>query len=372
MAAHVSSEVGESSDDESFLFRCEDGLFEATDDADAETKEHSLRLQRRQRCAKLVDAAARAGGSRGCSVLELKSQYNNLRWIPIPGNQQGVAWECSLRLCRILEKRGTRYRRVVELGCGLGLPGMTAARLGAERVVVTDSSMAALAPAAAAISLNGLNGTVSALPLHWGTSHEDEVHAVLDCFAPPAAFPTRALHHAGESGSGQDGEGGSRGGGGHTGTRVEERGGGGDDGDVGVAVDLVLCSDLIYGDEVPSRLLVETLLQICGPSTLVLSLHERRIHGDQGASFFKALHDSGAFLVRKDLPLPEAAFFTSALSTPRALSAPPEEDETHDTGVAAVGCPNARISSMENNDKTKEAHEGIEDDFFCLCEIRRK
>ena len=99
------------SDDEDFLFRCEDGLFEAGDD---ETDATSLRRQRRQLCHKMVEESALVGAAHGCSEFVLRNG-SSLRWNPIPGNQQGVAWECSLRLCRVLDERGRRYRRVLEL-----------------------------------------------------------------------------------------------------------------------------------------------------------------------------------------------------------------------------------------------------------------
>ena len=52
------------------------------------------------------------------------------------------------------------------------------------------------------------------------------------------------------------------------------------------------------------------------PSCLILSLHERRFHGDHGASFFKALHDCGQFTFEKDLPFSAeaAASFTDGTS----------------------------------------------------------
>jgi hypothetical protein len=62
----------------------------------------------------MVEESALVGAAHGCSEFVLRNG-SSLRWNPIPGNQQGVAWECSLRLCRVLEERGRRYRRVLEL-----------------------------------------------------------------------------------------------------------------------------------------------------------------------------------------------------------------------------------------------------------------
>ena len=60
-------------------------------------------------------------------------------------------------------------RRVIELGCGLGAPGLAAARAGGD-VVVTDSEDDALALAAANAAANGV--VVAVRRLRWGA---DEV-----------------------------------------------------------------------------------------------------------------------------------------------------------------------------------------------------
>lgn len=52
-------------------------------------------------------------------------------------------WPSGLALARELDGRPLRGRRVVELGCGLGLPSLVAARAGA-RVLATDWSPEAL------------------------------------------------------------------------------------------------------------------------------------------------------------------------------------------------------------------------------------
>ncbi|CAM9535063.1 unnamed protein product, partial [Ectocarpus sp. 4 AP-2014] len=47
--------------------------------------------------------------------------------------QQGRAWDCSLVLAKYLDQRPeeVRGKRVLELGCGVGLPGVAAAVVGA-------------------------------------------------------------------------------------------------------------------------------------------------------------------------------------------------------------------------------------------------
>jgi predicted nicotinamide N-methyase len=53
-------------------------------------------------------------------------------------------WPSGVTLARALAGRALRGRRVLELGCGLGLPGLVAAAAGA-RVVATDWSQDAIA-----------------------------------------------------------------------------------------------------------------------------------------------------------------------------------------------------------------------------------
>ncbi len=63
-------------------------------------------------------------------------------------------WPSGLALARALDARSLRGRRVLELGCGLGLPGITAARRGA-RVLATDWSPEAVSFAALNAKRNG-------------------------------------------------------------------------------------------------------------------------------------------------------------------------------------------------------------------------
>jgi predicted nicotinamide N-methyase len=53
--------------------------------------------------------------------------------------------------------------------------------------------------------------------------------------------------------------------------------------------DVILCSDLVYGEREISRKLVQTIAQLSHPDTLVISAHEARFAGDRGASFFELL-----------------------------------------------------------------------------------
>ena len=67
-----------------------------------------------------------------------------------------------------------RGQVVIELGAGVGLPGLLAARLGAKRVSITDRAdgVAALANVAEAVRANELSSTCDVFPLTWGHFEE--------------------------------------------------------------------------------------------------------------------------------------------------------------------------------------------------------
>ena len=69
-----------------------------------------------------------------------------------------VPWPSGLALARWVASEPPKGRRVLELGCGLALPAIAAARAGAERVVATDVNTDAIVFAAHNLHLNGVTG----------------------------------------------------------------------------------------------------------------------------------------------------------------------------------------------------------------------
>ena len=69
-------------------------------------------------------------------------------------------WPSALALAQEVARQDVEERRVLELGCGLGLPSIVAARGGA-MVLATDGCTDAIAYAAHAMWLNGVRGEVA-------------------------------------------------------------------------------------------------------------------------------------------------------------------------------------------------------------------
>jgi predicted nicotinamide N-methyase len=85
-----------------------------------------------------------------------------------------VLWPSGLELARAVSRGpGLEGRRVLELGCGLGLPSVAAAARGAT-VLATDANTDAVVFAAHNLALNGLTGDVAV------ASFSDAVSALAD------------------------------------------------------------------------------------------------------------------------------------------------------------------------------------------------
>ena len=57
--------------------------------------------------------------------------------------------------------------------------------------------------------------------------------------------------------------------------------------------DIILCSDLVYGDSKSAGLLVHVLQTLGHADTVIVSAHECRYAGDQGEAFFSFLQQTG-------------------------------------------------------------------------------
>lgn len=77
-----------------------------------------------------------------------------VEWAPV-APYWSVLWRSGVALARELDGEGLRGKRVVELGCGLAVPSISAARAGAS-VLATDESLEAVALAARNARLNGV------------------------------------------------------------------------------------------------------------------------------------------------------------------------------------------------------------------------
>jgi predicted nicotinamide N-methyase len=73
-----------------------------------------------------------------------------------------VPWPSGLALARWVAREPPRGDRVLELGCGLGLPAVVAARGGAAYVMATDVNTDAVVFAAHNLHLNGVTGDTAA------------------------------------------------------------------------------------------------------------------------------------------------------------------------------------------------------------------
>ncbi|EEY68254.1 uncharacterized protein PITG_04675 [Phytophthora infestans T30-4] len=156
--------------------------------------------------------------------------------------QQAKVWDCALVLAKFLANDAFFphsffvNKRVIELGCGIGVPGMAAAALGAKDVVLTDMPIAVSwiqANIERNQTLGCISGNIRAQELMWGEDDDLESHRF----------------------------------------------------------DVILCSDLVYGHRDISQKLVQTIVNLSHPDTLIVSAHEARFAGDRGESFFVLLSE---------------------------------------------------------------------------------
>ncbi|RLN98899.1 hypothetical protein BBJ28_00018969 [Nothophytophthora sp. Chile5] len=234
-----------SSDDENDLFgRLEsDDLFEESS-AQQEKRIEAQRFveQYAQREWGLAARQRRVQGADSDTVTESSIELSPGKSVVFQEKQgqQAKVWDCALVLAKFLTNDAYfphgffENKRVVELGCGIGVPGLAAAVLGAEEVLLTDMPMA-IPWIQANIDRNQTAGqianTVCADALMWGEQeHRDQR-----------------------------------------------------------AFDVILCSDLVYGEPEISHKLAQTIASLSHADTLVVSAHEARFAGDRGQSFFASL-----------------------------------------------------------------------------------
>lgn len=81
-------------------------------------------------------------------------------------------WPSSLSLSRYLcaHPDTVANKNVLELGCGAAVAGLTASKLGAAHVILTDGNEAVITRAQASLQKNGCSQNTSACVLLWGTS----------------------------------------------------------------------------------------------------------------------------------------------------------------------------------------------------------
>jgi predicted nicotinamide N-methyase len=91
-----------------------------------------------------------------------------VEWAPI-APYWSVLWRSGVALARDLDDAALRGLRVVELGCGLGVPSIAAARGGAV-VLATDASAEALSLVARNARLNEVD--LDTARVDWGEPHE--------------------------------------------------------------------------------------------------------------------------------------------------------------------------------------------------------
>lgn len=119
---------------------------------------------------------------------------------------------------------------------------------------------------------------------------------------------------------------------------------------------MVLCADLIYGDEETASALVETLCAVVAPGSgvTIISLHERRLYGDGGGSFLAMLEERGFDLAERALP-----------------PLPPPPQARADDGGAVVAEGQEAGGGGGRRQSPSGAEGADESEFFGLYEITR-
>ncbi|KAK8640039.1 hypothetical protein V6N13_138404 [Hibiscus sabdariffa] len=112
---------------------------------------------------------AAPGAAHKLFVHELDDVYDSVTGRPLTGSW---VWDSALLLSHWMSAHlNVEGKTVIELGAGAGLPGLTAALLGANRVLLTDVQQ--LLPGLSSnVEANGFMGKVGVRELVWGSSDE--------------------------------------------------------------------------------------------------------------------------------------------------------------------------------------------------------
>jgi predicted nicotinamide N-methyase len=167
-----------------------------------------VHLERQRNPAVRVDATTIAGFPAALTAVGLPSADVRLYVVPdleglvdrgalLRGESEPPYWAYLWTGARVVAEYVARWvdvrgRRVLDLGCGLGLTGIVAARRGA-RVTLVDAAPPAVAFAAASLRANGLAG--DALCADWRTLADDarfDVVLAAEVAYEPATFPDLA------------------------------------------------------------------------------------------------------------------------------------------------------------------------------------
>ncbi len=93
---------------------------------------------------------------------------HQVEWAPL-APYWSILWRSGVALAKVLDREDLRGKRVVELGCGLGVPSITAARGGAE-VIATDGDIDALSLVERNAEANGVELETAAVD--WADPNE--------------------------------------------------------------------------------------------------------------------------------------------------------------------------------------------------------
>lgn len=91
-------------------------------------------------------------------------------------------WDAGRVLSTVLSERDCTGLRVLELGAGTGVGGLTAAAAGAAHVVLTDGAAATMPLLAENVETNGLSERVRCARMRWGWEDEMDTVAALGPF----------------------------------------------------------------------------------------------------------------------------------------------------------------------------------------------